>query len=304
MSFNKINYFILWRAICMTGLTLRQLLTQIKDDELYNKISFYCKSFERLAGNLTNTLSLDINTISLFTDKHVSNLAPEDFVEILNITEKRIQFKYLVFYEALFCYESLINDFTVFLDSLIKEQIDKNLLNSLLEIKSYYFIFKNSYMTYDYNINIHYYLLSKDNKLVELNSSLEEANKVKWEKLVKCNRLLSSQLYKSNNLLPLIKEYLKNKIEFLGFWTKLENLIFKVNEKFETINVYPKLLYELNITPGIDEDLDLIVYEISKSCEFGEWELEKSLDQKESEIIKERLKKEISQFYQLIKKYE
>lgn len=149
-------------------------------------------------------------------------------------------------------------------------------------------------MTYDYNIN----------KLVELNSSLEEANKVKWEKLVKCNRLLSSQLYKSNNLLPLIKEYLKNKIEFLVFWTKLETLIFKVNEKFETINVYPKLLYELNITPGTDEDLDLIVSEISKSCKFGEWELEKSLDQKESEIIKERLKKEISQFYQLIKKHE
>lgn len=37
MSFKKINYFILWRAICMTGLTLRQLLTQIEDDELYNK---------------------------------------------------------------------------------------------------------------------------------------------------------------------------------------------------------------------------------------------------------------------------
>lgn len=92
-------------------------LPRIEDDELYNKISLYYKSFERLADSLTDTLSLDINTISLFTDKNVSNLAPEDFVEILNITEKRIQFKYLVFYEALFYYESLINDFIVFLDS-------------------------------------------------------------------------------------------------------------------------------------------------------------------------------------------
>ena len=267
-----------------------------KEMNFREKFDFFVKAIESMNNNnLIDNLLLD--TFNEFEEIYINKRAKIKFLELLEITKIILKNKEpsdKVIDKFINLFKTLLNNKLIFFDKIEEKDINEflNLFNNIKEKASLY-------KKFTIVINLfHGYYDENENLLTYLDNE---------ENLLNLSELYKNSLYEPTN--EQIKDKLKNVLitnsktldEFFFIINKNENITNKIKEIINYFNTLKKILIETDIRYQIpincidniqsDEKPEIFVSLHKKIVEF------------ELDIASEIKKKEIFNFYEVLKNY-